>query len=95
MTEICNIFVFTLEQVLEEFMVPLLLLPFATTRSVFKVKVSVVCVVQANRCLTSCGEAPQSVQMSLVRLTVTPYACRPEIDGSVLTIVVRECIVVS
>ena len=26
---------------------------------------SVGCVVQANRCLTSCGEAPQSVQMSL------------------------------
>ena len=23
------------------------------------------CVVQANRCLTSCGETPQSVQMSL------------------------------
>ena len=26
---------------------------------------SVGCVVQANRCLTSCGEVPQSVQMSL------------------------------
>ena len=26
---------------------------------------SVGCVVQANRCLTSCGEAPQSVEMSL------------------------------
>ena len=31
----------------------------------------------------------------LVRLTVTvtPYACSPEIDGSVLTVVVSECIV--
>ena len=28
----------------------------------------------------------------LVRLT--PYACSPAIDGSVLTVVVRECIVV-
>ena len=40
---------------------------------------SVGCVVQANRCC-------------LVRLT--PYACSPVIDGSVLTVVVRECIVV-
>ena len=91
----------------------LLLLLFATTRSVIKsVKVFVVevakrtnwfhhrssgdksvgCVVQANRCLTSCGEAPQSVQMRLVRLT--PYACSPAIYGSVLTVVVRECLVV-
>ena len=46
--------------------------------------------VQANRCLTSCGEAPQSVQMSLG----SPYACSPAIDGSVLTVVVREYIVV-
>ena len=29
----------------------------------------------------------------LVRLT--PYACSPAIDGSVLTVAVRECIVVS
>ena len=47
---------------------------------------------QANRCLTSYGEAPQSVQMSPGRLT--PYACSLTIDGSVLTIVVRECIAV-
>ena len=81
--------------------VPLVLL-FATTRSVVKsVKVSVVemnarmdltgfrhrssgdksvgCVVQANRC-------------RLVRLT--PSACSPVIDCSVLTVAVRECIVV-
>ena len=38
---------------------------------------------QTNRCLTSCGEAPQS----------TDVACSPEIDGSVLTVVMRECIV--
>ena len=48
--------------------------------------------VQASRCLTSCGEAPQSVQMSLG--SPTPYACSPAIDGSVLTVAVRECIVV-
>ena len=51
---------------------------------------SVGCVIQANRCLTSCGEVPQSVQMSLG----SPYACSPAIYGSVLTVVVRECIVV-
>ena len=35
-----------------------------------------------------CGEC----RCRLVRLT--PYACSPAIDGSVLTVVVRECIVV-
>ena len=43
------------------------------------------CVVQANSCLTSDDEDPQSVQMSLGS---------PTIDGSVLTVSVRECIVV-
>ena len=47
---------------------------------------------QANICLSSCGEAPLSVQMCLVRQT--PYACSPAIDGSVLTIAVREYIIV-
>ena len=42
---------------------------------------------QANRCLTSCGEAPQSVQLSLGSPN-TPHA------SGVLTVAVRECIVV-
>ena len=53
---------------------------------------SVGCLEQANRCLTSCGGLHSMYICSLVRLTA--YACSHAIDGSVLTVVVRECIVV-
>ena len=46
---------------------------------------SVGCVLQTNRCLTSYGEAPHSVQMSLGS---------PNTLCSVLTVAVSECIVV-
>ena len=46
---------------------------------------------QANKCLTSCSESPQSVQMSLG----SPYACSPAADDSVQIVALREYIVAS
>ena len=47
---------------------------------------SVECLLQVNKCLISCGETPD-VQMFRCRLVLRkPYACSPEIDGSVLII---------
>ena len=54
---------------------------------------SVRCTLQAKKCITSCGEAPQSAQMSPGSMNTC--ACSPAVDGSVLIVVVRECIVVS
>ena len=48
---------------------------------------------KTNKCLTSCGEVPQSLQMS-PWFSKTPYACSPAIDGSVLIVAGRECILV-